>query len=341
MGIASREEEEEAAIEMRTSDTTEKKSFLNKINNSNNKTSQWTFHLILCCLTVTQSSLQFGFNISSLNNCEKIVTMFFLKYYETRGDLLWTWANSIFVVGGMCGALTSKCVLDNLGRKNAILLHYLPSLIAATLSLTLLFIESPVCFVISRFFYGIHGGMSVVMIPTYLSEISPASLRGSVGVWHQMFLTFGILLGQILSLDKVLGNFKGWMYLISLPFVPTFIGFLILFLFFDESPKALLIRQKNEKKARKVLIKLRNNQSEVDQEIEQLKLEAREIEINKSSDLKSNNKKMNSFNVFFQDRRMIWRSIVCVVLQLGQQLSGINAVRLFFFFFEPTLAIRS
>ena len=37
----------------------------------------------------------------------------------------------------------------------------------------------------------------------YISEISPVSIKGAVGVSHQFMITFGILLGFALSVKQV------------------------------------------------------------------------------------------------------------------------------------------
>ena len=46
-------------------------------------------------------------------------------------------------------------------------------------------------------------GINTVVVPIYISEISPIRLRGSMGVCHQMAITITILLSEILGLDTV------------------------------------------------------------------------------------------------------------------------------------------
>ena len=43
------------------------------------------------------------------------------------------------------------------------------------------------------------------LVPIYLSEISPNSLRGQTGVIHQLFATIGIFSAQLLGLRQILG----------------------------------------------------------------------------------------------------------------------------------------
>ena len=46
-----------------------------------------------------------------------------------------------------------------------------------------------------------------MVVPLYISEISPVTLRGSMGVCHQMAIVTTILLSQIFGLSAVSGKF--------------------------------------------------------------------------------------------------------------------------------------
>ena len=50
--------------------------------------------------------------------------------------------------------------------------------------------------------------MSCSLVPIYLNEISPAGLRGQIGVIPQLYITFGILIGQLFGFDQILGKLK-------------------------------------------------------------------------------------------------------------------------------------
>ena len=49
-------------------------------------------------------------------------------------------------------------------------------------------------------------GIATGVTTLYISEISPVSVKGGVGVSHQFMITFGILVGFILSINKVVTN---------------------------------------------------------------------------------------------------------------------------------------
>ena len=115
------------------------------------------------------------------------------------------------------------------------------------------------------------------MVSLYLAEISPQKIRGTIGSCHQLAVTIGILLSQILGLREALGKSiqsdllklliilcyiiiiiflisivsgtaDGWPILLGLTGVPALISCVIL-PFCPESPRFLLINRKDEKGA--------------------------------------------------------------------------------------------
>jgi len=44
------------------------------------------------------------------------------------------------------------------------------------------------------------------LVPMYLTEIAPVNIRGAMGVLHQLALTCGILVSQLLGLRQLLGQ---------------------------------------------------------------------------------------------------------------------------------------
>jgi SP family facilitated glucose transporter-like MFS transporter 1 len=238
---------------------------------------------------------------------------------EAHVELLWTITTALFVVGGMVGAFTSKYVLDFFGRKRGILFHYVFTLIGSILVFIAPLINSPECVMISRFFFGIQGGMACGLVPTYLSEISPSSLRGQTGVIHQLCLTIGILVAQTLGFRQLMGTSHLWHYLLAMPIVPAVLGGLVMIFFIPESPRALLIDNDDEHEARKALIKLRKTK-DISDEIEEMNRESRE----------SNSNEAISIMELFTLKELRWPLITGLIMQLAQQLCGINAVNLIF-----------
>lgn len=82
----------------------------------------------------------------------------------------------------------------------------------------------------------------------YLSELSPLKLRGTLGVLCQLGITIGVLLGQIVSLDTVLGTENHWSYMLAI-FSPLCILSLLLTPILPESPKFLYVIKESQDKA--------------------------------------------------------------------------------------------
>jgi MFS family permease len=59
---------------------------------------------------------------------------------------------------------------------------------------------------ISVIFQFTSSGMGSGIVPMYLTESSPKHIRGALGVLHQLGLTIGILISQILGLEELLGE---------------------------------------------------------------------------------------------------------------------------------------
>ncbi|XP_064253035.1 solute carrier family 2, facilitated glucose transporter member 5-like isoform X2 [Passer domesticus] len=168
--------------------------------------------------------------------------------------------------------------------------------------------------IISRVVMGIFAGLASNVVPMFLGEMSPKNLRGAVGVVPQLFITIGILAAQVLGLNSILGNAKGWPVLLGLTGIPSLIQLLTL-PFFPESPRFLLIQRGNEEQARRALQRLRGWE-DVDDEIQEMYQE------NQSE------KEEGQFSVLslFTFRGLRWQLISIIVMMAGQQLSGVNGV---------------
>lgn len=124
---------------------------------------------------------------------------------DTTTESIWTLINCLFVVGALIGGFTSKYVLQYLGRKYGFLFHNIFSIIGAVLAIIAPYVSSPVCVIVSRFFFGLQAGMGNNLTPIYISELPPGSMRGSAVSVFQVLLVMGILFAQILGLNFIFG----------------------------------------------------------------------------------------------------------------------------------------
>ncbi|KFV72303.1 Solute carrier family 2, facilitated glucose transporter member 5, partial [Dryobates pubescens] len=285
------------------------------------------------------SSFQYGYNVSVINSPAPYMQDFYNQTYINRTHkpmdgafmtLLWSLTVSMYPLGGFFGSLIVGPLVNNCGRKGTLLINNIFSIAAAILMGTSELAKSFEVIIVARFIVGIFAspysehcmantvlyllGLASNVVPMFLGEIAPRNLRGAIGVVPQLFISVGILVAQILGLNSILGNAEGWPVLLGLTGIPSLIQLLVL-PFFPESPRYLLIQKGNEEQARKALQKLRGR-PDVDEEIEEMRQEDR------------SEKEEGQFTVLslFTFRGLRWQLISVVVMMMGQQLCGANAV---------------
>ncbi|XP_069774500.1 solute carrier family 2, facilitated glucose transporter member 5 isoform X2 [Narcine bancroftii] len=237
------------------------------------------------------------------------------KYMDSSFQtLLWSLTVSMYPLGGFFGSLMVAPLVNNLGRKGTLLFNNIFSIIPAILMGTSKASKSFEIIIFARIIVGVCAGLSSNVVPMYLGELSPKNLRGAIGVMPQLFITIGILIAQIFGLRKVLANDRGWPLLLGLTGIPAVVE-LIFLPFFPESPRYMLIQKGNEVGARAALKRLRGV-DDVDGEIEEMRLEDQ----SEKAEGRLSVQNLCSF------RSLRWHLITVVVLNMGQQLSGVNAI---------------
>lgn len=163
-------------------------------------------------------------------------------------NFLWSTIVSIFLIGGVVGSLGSSHIANKFGRKGALCLGNIFGIIGSVVLFFVPILNSVELFLIGRIFVGLSGGLATSLVSTYMTEISPLKLRGSVGVLCQLGITCGVLLGQITSLETFLGNKNDWNLMLA-AFGPLCLTALILTLTLPESPKYLFVIKEDRERA--------------------------------------------------------------------------------------------
>ncbi|XP_037129622.1 solute carrier family 2, facilitated glucose transporter member 5-like isoform X2 [Syngnathus acus] len=148
----------------------------------------------------------------------------------------------------------------------------------------------------------------------YLGELAPKNLRGAIGIVPQLFITIGILCAQVLGIRNLLGNSKGWTLLLGITGIPAVIE-LILLPFFPESPRYTLIQKGDEATAKKALQRLRG-MDDVTAELSEMCLEDQSERVEGRLSVLS----------LLGQRSLRWQMVSIIVMNMGQQLSGVNAI---------------
>ncbi|XP_013990719.1 solute carrier family 2, facilitated glucose transporter member 1 isoform X1 [Salmo salar] len=282
-----------------------------------------TLQLMMAVGTAVIGSLQFGYNTGVINAPQKIIEGFLNDTWNSRYSepipttsltTLWSISVAIFSVGGIFGSFSVGLFVNRLGRRNSMLIANVLAFIAAGFMGFSKLAASWEMLIIGRFVVGLYSGLSTGFVPMYVGEIAPTSLRGALGTLHQLGIVLGILMAQVFGIESIMGNSTLWPFLLGFTFIPAMLQ-CILLPFCPESPRFLLINRNEELKAREVLEKLRGTE-EVGADMQEMKEEARQM---------MREKKVTILELF---RSPLYRQpiFIAVMLQLSQQLSGINAV---------------
>ncbi|XP_036956612.1 solute carrier family 2, facilitated glucose transporter member 1 [Acanthopagrus latus] len=284
---------------------------------------QITFPLMMSVGAAVIGSLQFGYNTGVINAPQKIIEKFinetwFERYQDpiSKSQLtaIWSIAVSIFSVGGIFGSFSVGLFVNRFGRRNSMLMANILAFIASALMSFSKMASSWEMLIAGRFVVGLYSGLSTGFVPMYVGEVSPTSLRGALGTLHQLGIVTGILIAQVFGMEAVMGNDELWPLLLGFIFIPAIIQCILLPLC-PKSPRFLLINKNEENKAKSVLKKLRGT-TDVSADMQEMKEESRQM---------MREKKVTIPELF---RSNLYRQplLIAVVLQLSQQLSGINAI---------------
>ncbi|XP_076007050.1 solute carrier family 2, facilitated glucose transporter member 11-like [Genypterus blacodes] len=279
--------------------------------------------LLAACAACIGGSFQYGYNVSVINapttHVQNFINQTWQKRYQTEISedvltLLWSIIVSMFTLGGLVGASVGGTLSVKLGRKGTLLANNTFAFMAALL----MGLSYPTgiyeLLIIGRFFTGIQAGIAVSVEPLYLGEIAPTALRGVIAMGTSVFITFGIFTGQVMGLEELLGREEYWPILLCTTCIPAFLQLLILPCF-PESPRYLLIDKGDVEGCIKALKKLHG--------VNNFESERQEIELERMTSLGTQVKKPWEL---FSDRSLRWQLLTIILLNMAQQLNGINAI---------------
>uniref|UniRef100_A0A669PRU0 Solute carrier family 2, facilitated glucose transporter member 5 n=1 Tax=Phasianus colchicus TaxID=9054 RepID=A0A669PRU0_PHACC len=217
--------------------------------------------------------------------------------------LLYSLTVSIFALGGLGGSLHGT-----LGR-SALLVLLAGGLMAFSRQLA-----APEMVIIGRAITGLHSGICLSVVPLYLGEIAPKNLRGFLGLLPSIFICLGVFCAQVLGLPELLGQDRYWPLFLAVVAIPASLQLLLLHCF-PESPRFLLIERNDICGATEALRRFLGT-PDVQEVLEEMKEEQQSL----------SSVQTVSVRQLLQDRSVRWQTLSVVVVNVGMQLSGIDAI---------------
>jgi MFS family permease len=213
--------------------------------------------LALYCFTAALGGLLFGFDTIVINGTIPFIRQ---SFQMTESMVGWTVASAL--IGCVIGALVIGKPGDTYGRKAML---KVTAVLFAVSALGTGFALSLSMLVIFRFIGGLAIGGASVMAPMYISEISPAHLRGRLVAIAQLAIVIGALMSFFVNFLVADMGINSWRYMFLAGGVPAVFFFFLLFLVV-QSPRWLVSVGRIEE-ARTVIQEINGPGANVDHEI--------------------------------------------------------------------------
>ncbi|KAH0713988.1 hypothetical protein KY290_006854 [Solanum tuberosum] len=230
---------------------------------------------------------------------------------------------SMAVAGAIFGAAFGGWFNDKYGRRKSILLADIVFFIGA---IVMAVAPAPWVIIIGRVLVGLGVGMASMTSPLYISEASPARIRGALVSTNGLLITGGQFLSYLINLAFT--RTKGtWRWMLGVASIPALVQF-VLMLSLPESPRWLYRADKKDE-ARAILEKI-YPAHEVEDEMKALETS---IEVEKADE---------DFlgGGVFSKVKSAWSNTIVrrglyagITVQVAQQFVGINTVM----YYSPTI----
>lgn len=128
---------------------------------------------------------------------------------------------SMAKVGAVLGTLIGATLMKFYGRRQALIWDVVFFLLGPILMIA--YPSGAALLVVGRFVVGLGIGLSAVVSPAYLGEISPSAYRGRIVGLYELMLCLGVLSAAVVNglIDMYDDSEKSWRLMVGLPLVPA------------------------------------------------------------------------------------------------------------------------
>ena len=233
-----------------------------------------TAYVIFMAAVAAIGGILFGYDTAVISGTTDIVRNQFSLNASGEG-----WYVGCALIGSIIGVLCAGSLSDYIGRKITMLIS------AAFFSISA--IGCAVCgsfdaLVAFRIIGGVGIGIVSIVSPIYISEVSPAKIRGTLVSLYQLAVTAGFLLAYLANwaidagidpsaaadagLWSRMFNAEAWRGMLGSETLPALL-FLFIIFFIPESPKWLIIKG-TPSEATAVLSRILGSEDEINAEVE-------------------------------------------------------------------------
>jgi SP family sugar:H+ symporter-like MFS transporter len=262
----------------------------------------------------TIGGFMFGYDSGVINGTQEgLERAFQLTSFGTGVNV------AAILIGCAVGAYAAGRMADVLGRRTVMILAAILFILSALVAGAA---PSSAIFVVARFVGGLGVGAASVLAPVYISEVTPAKIRGRLSSIQQIMIITGLTAAFVVNwvLAKVAGGstvelfgHPAWRWMFWVQTIPAAV-FLVSLLTIPESPRFLVARGR-EAEAGRVLARLLGEEAAPRKVVEIRDSLARDHHQPKLADLYDKSAR--------KIRPIVW---VGIGLAVFQQLVGINII---------------
>jgi len=277
-----------------------------------------------CAILASMTSILLGYDIGVMSGAAKYIKED-LKLSDVEVEVLLGILNLYSLVGSFAAGRTS----DWIGRRYTIVFAASIFFVGALL---MGFAMNYAFLMFGRLIAGIGVGYALMIAPVYTAEVSPASARGFLTSFPEVFINSGILLGYVSNYAfSHLSYHLNWRFMLGVGAFPSILlGIFVLFM--PESPRWLVL-QGRLADARVVLNKTSESAEEAELRLADIK-KAAGIPESCNDDIVTMNKQSHGEGIWKElllrplpaVRRIL---LTAVGIHFFQQASGIDSVVLY------------
>ncbi len=227
-----------------------------------------TKYLWLICLVAAMGGFLFGYDWVVVGGAKS----FYEPYFGLATPGMKGWGTSSALIGCIFGALSCFWLSDQYGRRRLLILSgFLFTVSAIGTAL----VSDFTWFTIYRILGGFGIGITLLLSPMYIAEMSPPHVRGKFVSVNQLMIMIGILAAQLTNwqislLDTAMPALAteavirqswngqvGWRWMFGAEAIPAFVFFMLM-IFMPESVR-WLVKNGQDAEARSILTKIGGN----------------------------------------------------------------------------------
>ena len=277
-------------------------------------------------LTSALAGFLFGFDTVVISGAEKTIQTLWGLSPGLHGIAM---ASALY--GTVAGSLLGGWPSDKFGRKATLLWIGVLYFVGAVGSGLATNVE---VFIIARVIGGLGIGISTVVAPMYISEISPPKYRGRLAGMFQFNIVFGILIAFVSNALLAGIGENAWRWMLGVAAFPSLL-YAVFCIGLPESPRWLLSRKGDREAALSVL-------QRIEPEAAKAEIATQANEIIAASSEKSSSGPSSTIRLPWSERAVRWLNqswlaikhlqkpiLLAILIAFFNQLSGINAILYF------------